>query len=245
MYHSKNKIKTKLWWSDETRVVVLNNTTTKGMATERGRKCTLTPCHTCHCTRIPFWHVLIEHRCGSKHCKGEGAKQNVSDQMKLELSYIKHNNGRRGHRRGESTLTAIHRCHRTRIPFWYVLIERRCELKHCTKRVQQRKERTTITNNNKRYHSKNKNKITERVRIAIRWNSSCRIQKHNNGRRAMERGEWVHLLNSILVTAPVFHFDTSWLNACAPKNTAREDATKWKTDQPTTNNKKWRFKKKN
>jgi hypothetical protein len=34
----------------------------------------------------------------------------------------------------------------------------------------------------------------------------------------------LHLLLPIYFTAPVFHFDTSALNADAPENTAREDA---------------------
>ena len=54
--------------------------------------------------------------------------------------------------------------------------------------------------------------------------------------------ERVHLLLFIFVTAPVFHLDTSLLNADAPQNTAREGATKKRKDQPTTNNNKsYRF----
>jgi hypothetical protein len=54
---------------------------------------------------------------------------------------------------------------------------------------------------------------------------------------------WVNdvaLLNisPILVILDTSHFDTSWLNACALLNTAREGATKKRKDQPTTNNKK-------
>jgi hypothetical protein len=52
-------------------------------------------------------------------------------------------------------------------------------------------------------------------------------KKHNSGRRhGHGEGERVHLLFSILVTAPVFHLDKSWLNARAEPNTAREGATK-------------------
>ena len=36
----------------------------------------------------------------------------------------------------------------------------------------------------------------------------------------------LHLLLSIVVTAPVLHLDTSWLNTDASLNTAREGATK-------------------
>ena len=50
--------------------------------------------------------------------------------------------------------------------------------------------------------------------------------------------ESVHLLRSILVTAPVFHFDTSELNADAPSNTAeRVQQRKEKTNPPQTTKK--------
>ena len=65
------------------------------------------------------------------------------------------------------------------------------------------------------------------------------MQKHNNGRRGHREGERVHLLAVISVTAPVFHFETSQLNADAEVNTAiRESATKKRKDKPTTNNNK-------
>jgi hypothetical protein len=54
--------------------------------------------------------------------------------------------------------------------------------------------------------------------------------------RERER-ERVHLLAYILFTAPVFHLDTSELNAVAIQNTAREGATKKRKDQPTINHK--------
>ena len=61
---------------------------------------------------------------------------------------------------------------------------------------------------------------------------------------ATERGrERVHLLCNIVITAPVFHLDTSELNAAAPENTARREkgATK-KRERPNpphkNNNKK-------
>jgi hypothetical protein len=41
----------------------------EGVAIEREREYTLTVVHNCHRTRIPFGHVLIEHRCEKKHCK--------------------------------------------------------------------------------------------------------------------------------------------------------------------------------
>ena len=70
-----------------------------------------------------------------------------------------------------------------------------------------------------------KNKSTKRVRIVIRWNSSCRFFKiHYNGlqRKAWAQRGRVHLLWYIVVTAPVFQLDTSWLNTDANRNTARQ-----------------------
>ena len=87
------------------------------------------------------------------------------DPMKLEWSYIKrHNNGRRGHREreGESTLTGIHSCHRRRIPFGHVLIERRCVHKHCKRRCNKEKKDQHTTNNKEEYRFKNtQTKITK------------------------------------------------------------------------------------
>ena len=55
------------------------------------------------------------------------------DPMKFELSYIKNTQQRKAwpQRGRESALTVTHSCHRPRIPFRHVLIERRCGLKHC------------------------------------------------------------------------------------------------------------------
>ena len=65
------------------------------------------------------------------------------------------------------------------------------------------------------------------------------IQKTQQRKAWPQReGERVHLLLCIVVTFPVFHLDTSELNADAEANTAREGATKKKKDQPSTNNKK-------
>jgi len=146
----------------------------------------------------------------------------------------------------ESTLTAIHPCHRRRIPFGHVVIERRCAFKHCKKKGATKKDQPTTQTTKKVPFQTHKIKITKRVRIVIRWNSNSRIVVYSKYITvegvAMER-ERVHLLAYIDVTAPVFHFDTSWLNFFAPRNTAREDATKNRKDQPTTNNKKeYRFK---
>ena len=85
------------------------------------------------------------------------------------------------------------------------------------------------------FEEKKKN-VCENVRIVIRWDSSCRIfKKHNNEKSChTERGsERAHLLSSIVVTAPVFQLDTSWLNAYADWNTARKrvGCNKEKKDQ--------------
>jgi hypothetical protein len=84
-------------------------------------------------------------------------------------------------RERESTLTALHSCHRTRVPDGHVLIERNCVLKHCKKREgcnKEKKDQThhthittkvpfqTINKNNRKYEN-----------FVIRWNSRCRIKK--------------------------------------------------------------------
>ena len=155
-----------------------NNERTKGVAIERGRKSTLTPFHSCHRTRIPFRHVLIELRCGIKHCK-RGCNKEKKDQPTTK-----------------------------RVPF-----------------------------------QKHK---TQKQNVWELWSDKTRVvvhSKHNNGRRDRRERERWHLLYAIVVTAPVFHLDTSELNLDAPANTAREGATKEKKDKPTTNHKKvYRFK---
>ena len=91
------------------------------------------------------------------------------DPMKLELSYIQNAQQRKAwpQRGRESTLTAIHSCHRPRIPFGHVLIERRCAIKHCKRGCnKEKKDQTHHTNNNNKVpFQKHKTKITKRVRI--------------------------------------------------------------------------------
>ena len=58
-------------WQDDSRVVVLK-THTVGWGVEEDTQThreRLTETHSCNRTCKPFWHVLIEHRCESKHCK--------------------------------------------------------------------------------------------------------------------------------------------------------------------------------
>ena len=65
--------------------------------------------------------------------------------MKLELSYIQKTQQRKAwpQREGESTLTACHICHRSRIPFGHVLIELLCSRKHCKRGCNKEKKRPT------------------------------------------------------------------------------------------------------
>jgi hypothetical protein len=66
------------------------------------------------------------------------------------------------------------------------------------------------------------------------------IQKLNSGRRG-HREEERHLLLCIFVTTPVFHLDTSELNADAVLNTTKkrvQNKEKGDEDQPTKNNQK-------
>ena len=72
--------------------------------------------------------------------------------MKFELSYIQNTKQRKAwpQRGGESTLTGMHSCHRPRIPFGHVLIERRCVNKHCKRGCSKEKEKPTHHNQQKR-----------------------------------------------------------------------------------------------
>jgi hypothetical protein len=84
------------------------------------------------------------------------------------------------------------------------------------------------TNNNKKFRFKTTNNKKEqsvwdlwpdepRVVVYIFNQHTTRFCGHNR------KGEKVHLLPYILVTAPVFHFDTSWLNVNTFQNTARKE----------------------
>ena len=138
-------------------------------------------------------------------------------------STTQHNGRRRGQQRGKwSTLTVWHICHRPRIPFGHVLIELRCEIKHCKKREGCNKEKKDHT-----HHTSNNNKVP--FQTTIKKNKSCEncdptnlelsyiFKQHTTteGAVANREGNGVHLLPYIVVTAPVFHLDTSWLNADA------------------------------
>ena len=94
--------------------------------------------------------------------------------------------------------------------------------------TKKRKAKTHHTNNNKKVpFQTTKTKRTKRVRLV--WPDEPRvvvyIQHHTTteGAVANREGEREreHLLPCIVVTEPVFHFDTSWLNADASRNTAR------------------------
>ena len=80
--------------------------------------------------------------------------------MKLELSYIQNTQQWKAwpQRGRESTLTARHSCHRPRIPFRHVLIERRCVIKHCKRGCNKEKKDQPITNNKKGTVSNTQNK---------------------------------------------------------------------------------------
>ena len=148
-------------------------------------------------------------------------------------------------RGGERTLTVCHSCHRPRVPGGQVLIECSCGQKHCKKRegVQQRKakDQTHHTNNNNKVPFQTKQKKEQNVWDLWPYEPRVvkymyiKIQQHITTECAVatwpqRRRERVHLLSSIVVTAPVFHFDTSWLNANASLNTARR--VQQRKDQP-------------
>ena len=118
---------------------------------EGERASTLTLIHSCHRTRIPGGHVLIEHRCGMKHCKTNPPHKQQQKRSRFKPQTTKQRTKRvrlvtrrtsrcriysttHHHRERASTLTLIHPCHRPRIPVGHVLIEHRCVRKHCKNR---------------------------------------------------------------------------------------------------------------
>ena len=118
--------------------------------------------------------------------------------MKLESAYKFKilNRGRHGLKERGSTLTPSHRCHRTRVPFGHVLIERSCFTKHC-KRVQQRKKKinppqTTIP------FQKHKTKITKRVRSVIR----CNTRELSYVQKVQQREAWPQRVRGNALTVP-------------------------------------------
>jgi len=118
-------------------------------------------------------------------------------------------------REGESALTAVHSCHRARLPFGHVLIERRCGLKHCKRECNKEKKAQQQT----RYRFKIQNRTTE-----------CEHCGGHIEREAAEDRD--HLLYPIFITAPVFHVDTFWLNTDASTNTARVEGAQRKINPP-------------
>ena len=117
-----------------------------------------------------------------------------------------------------SSLTHVHICHRPRIPFRHVLIERSCAKKHCKKRekgAKQRKERPNPTTQTQHQQGpvsnhKKKNKTCETCdptnlsRVVVYMYTCTCIQQHTTTEGAVwpQRGnDRVNLLCAILVTA--------------------------------------------
>ena len=63
----------------ELSYMYIQNTQQRKAWPQRGRESTLTLIHICHRPRIPFGHVLIEHRCVIKHCT-RGCNKEKKDQ---------------------------------------------------------------------------------------------------------------------------------------------------------------------
>ena len=195
-------------WSDEARVVVYSKyTTAEGVATEREREYTycypfLSPPLYSIWTRPDRTQMLDEtlqervqqrkerpthHKQQQKvPCQKHKNKSTKTcekcDPMQLKMSCIQNTQQRKAWpQRGRvSTLTASHSCHRPRIPFGHVLIEYRCSSEHCKRGCKKKKEGTIHHKQQKKVPFwAHKPKITKRVRIVIRWNSSCRVQLYS------------------------------------------------------------------
>ena len=111
-------------------------------------------------------------------------------------------------------------CHRIHIPVGYVLIERRCLIKHCKKREGCNKEKIEPNpphkNNNDKVPfqttNKEQNNTCETCDPTNLELSYIYSTTHHNGRRRGHREghtERGHLLRYIVVTSPVFQLDTS------------------------------------
>jgi hypothetical protein len=233
---------------------------------QRGREIRLTVLHICHRPRIPFGNVLIERRCTQKHCKRSRVQQRKTNPpqttkryrvKKYKTKYItkrvrilwwdetrvfsymysktqqRKTWSRRG---GKSTLTALHNCHRPRIPFGHVVIEHRRPIKHCKRECNKERKRNPPQTIKKCHtYTKKTKKTTESVWEL--WSDETRVAVHQGV--ATERGrERVHLLWFIFVTTRVFHFDTSWLNADADWNTARRGRVQQRKETPNPPHKK-------
>jgi len=74
--------------------------------------------------------------------------------------------------------------------------------------VQQERKREKQQENSKKVRQKNLGENCDH-------NMKLELFYIKNHEATQREGESVHLLCSIVVTAPVFHFDTSWLNANA------------------------------
>ena len=88
----------------------------------------------------------------TKHKNKNNKTCENGDPIKLELSYLQNTQQRKAWpQRGRgSTLTFIHVCHRPRIPFGHVLIERMCFIKHCKREGAAKKRKDQPTTNNKK-----------------------------------------------------------------------------------------------
>ena len=105
-----------------------------------------------------------------------------------------------------------------------VVYKRRCGLKHCKRRengATKKKERPNPTHRQQpQGHVSNHNQKQEQHVWDLcpdEPRDVVYIQQHTTteGAVANREGERVHLLDVIVVTAPVFQVDTSWLNADA------------------------------
>ena len=253
-------------WSVENRElsywkIVQKTTTMEGVARgERARDNILTALHICHLSRVPFGHVLIEHRCCIKHCKREGVtrkkerntarttqqqknhskkkqkyihvQQNVwelwSDETR-ELSYSKIQK----HKNGEGVATEREWEYTYCLPYLspqpYSILTRPYWTQLLYKTLQE-----GCNKEKKEQHTTTKQKSTRTVPKTKKYNRTG----ENCDQIINLEFERLHLLANIVVTAPVFHLDTSELNIDAEWNTARKSANPQNNKKYHSKNKK-------
>jgi hypothetical protein len=153
--------------------------------------------------------------------------------MKLELSKTQQRKvwPQRGR---ESTLTALHSCHRPRIPVGHVLIELLCSIKHCKRGCNKEMKDQPTTNNKKVPFQKHKNNKTceksDPMKLELTY-----IQNTQQWKAWPQRGRESTLTAFHRCHRPRIPGGHTLIErTCFVKHCKREGATKKRKTKPTT-----------
>ena len=254
------------WWNASCRI---QKTHQRKAWPQRRRKSTLTVTHICHCTRIPFWHVLIKHSWTTpgttKHCKRWRNKKKerpthhkpqeryrcktkqITERVRIVIRWnsscrIRKTQWLKRLYREEKNiaLTAFHSCHRTRTPSWYVLVEHRCFFKHCKRGCNKEREEKITPTTRSTCTVPKANRIMREL-----WSDKSRVViwktqwRSGTERRKIALTAW-HTCHRTRI--PCWHVLIEHI--CSPKHCKRGRHKQRKNEQPThTNTRKKRFRK--